>query len=184
MKSKYLSSVVLVLALVGIVFISGCIEQGLTTQSTTNFLTHESPAYGVRIDYPADWTKQEIDNVAIFLSPKESASDIFQEKVSVIVKDLSTQPMTLSEYTESYLDKLEQLIVDLNIVDSGPVTLAGNLAHKVVYTTRPAQYDLKFMKIWTVKNNKAYLITYIAEVDKYSDFLGTIETMIDSFEIK
>ena len=45
------------------------------------------------------------------------------------------------------------------------------------------KHDLKWMQVWAVKDNKAYIISYTAEVNKYSYFFGIIQEMISSFEI-
>ena len=38
------------------------------------------------------------------------------------------------------------------------------------------------MQVFSIKEHKAYLLTYSAEERKYSDYLPTIEKMIDSFK--
>jgi hypothetical protein len=38
------------------------------------------------------------------------------------------------------------------------------------------------MQVLSIKEDKIYLLTYSAEKRKYSDYLPTIEKMIDSFE--
>ncbi len=57
---------------------------------TTKFLTYDNSAYGIKIKYSPDWTKNEqiLGTVAVFLSPQESASDIFQENLNVIVQEM------------------------------------------------------------------------------------------------
>jgi len=39
------------------------------------------------------------------------------------------------------------------------------------------------MQVWTVKNDKAYVISYTAEATEYSAVLATVQEMIESFEI-
>ena len=39
------------------------------------------------------------------------------------------------------------------------------------------------MNVWTMKNDKAYLITYEAEAGKYEQFLPVVEKMIKSLEV-
>ncbi len=147
--------------------------------------TYKNEQYQFEIKYLSDWTKQEqvMGSIVAFSSPQESASDIFLENLNVIVQDLSTQPMTLSDYTDLSVDQISRLITDSNIIDSSATTLAGNPAHKLVYTGKHEQHNLKWMQVWTIKNNKVYLISCTAEVDKYSDFLRTIQQMINSFKL-
>jgi serine/threonine-protein kinase len=185
MKRNHIAAILPIVA-VFVFSLASCHEKKSVSQPETGLSTYDNSAYGIRINYPSGWAKGEqlMGAVVTFLSPKESATDIFQENLNVVVQDLSLHPMTLEEYTELSVGQLRRLITDLNIVDSSATTLAGSPAHKVICTGRQGIYDLKWMVVWTIKNNKAYVITYTAEVGKYSDFLDTANEMISSFEIK
>ena len=156
-----------------------------TVEPPTGLLTYDSPDYGIRIKYPADWTKEEqvMGAVVAFFAPREGASDVLQENVNILVQDLSAQPMTLDEFTELSVGQTEQLITDASILDSSAATLGGNPGHKLVFTGKQGEYDLKWLQVWTIKDDKAYIISYTAEIDTYSAFLKTAEEMIESFEI-
>ena len=57
------------------------------------------------------------------------------------------------------------------------------MAHKIVFTaTDSMKHERKAMQIWTIKGNKAYLITYKAEPMQYSKYLPTIQKMVESFQ--
>ncbi|MCK4433154.1 MAG: hypothetical protein KAV48_04395 [Methanomicrobia archaeon] len=147
------------------------------------FLTYENSTYGIKIMYPQEWEKLEgyMDTVVLFRSSLEDASDIFQENLNVVVGDLP-QPMTLNEFTDLNIEQIKTLFT-IEVVDSSPTTLANIPARKVIYTLKQGGYDLKAMQIYTIKDDKAYVISYMAEEDKYSDFWGTIQIMINTFEI-
>jgi hypothetical protein len=69
-------------------------------------------------------------------------------------------------------------------IESGNATLAGNPAYKIVFT---ATYEGDFQKatqIWTVKDGKAYLLTYKTAPDDYNTYLSAAQQMIDSSKIK
>jgi len=181
----------LTLLVLGGVLLSGCVGQEGAEEPqppepelTKDFLTYENPTHGIRIKYPKDWTMQEgfMGTVVVFLSPKADASDVFQENLNVGVEDLSGVSITLDEYTELTIDQMGQFITDFTVIESGKTTLAGNPAYKIVYTGSQAQYSIKWMQIWAIKDDKAYLITYTAETDSFSDFLEIVEAMISSFE--
>lgn len=191
MKTNTENFRLLTLLVLGGILLSGCVGQEGAEEPQPpepelikDFLTYESPTHGIRIKYPKDWTMQEgfMGTVVVFLSPKADASDVFQENLSVGVEDLSGVSITLDEYTELTIDQIEQFITDFNVVESGKTTLANNSAYKIVYTGSQAQYSIKWMQIWTIKGYKAYLITYTAETNNYSDFLEIVEAMISSFE--
>jgi serine/threonine-protein kinase len=39
------------------------------------------------------------------------------------------------------------------------------------------------MQVWTIKDDKAYIITYIAKEEDYEKDLQIVQKMIDSFKI-
>lgn len=186
----------LMVAIFGIVFISGCAQQKFSGQNgflnnktlnDTDFLNYNNSEHGIRIKYPSDWGfgEQVKNDVVLFLSPVESSSDIFRENLNILIETLSTdaQPKTLDEYTKLSIEEIKKYINDVNIIDSGSTTLDGNPAYKVVYTGKYLNYELKWMQVWTIKNNKAYILTYAAAVEGYTKYLDKINQMIGYFDI-
>lgn len=152
----------------------------------TNLLSYDNTAQGIKIKYPDNWDKQEELNVITkevvqFISPKESEAD-FQEHLIVEVEKTDNQ--TLDEYTK--LSKQEILKLDKNakIIQEGASTLAGKNGYRVVYTTKKGNQELKKLEVWTLKNDKAYFVTYVSEAGKYELFLPAVEKMIKSLEVQ
>jgi len=75
---------------------------------------------------------------------------------------------------------------NVTIIESGNATLAGNQGYKLVYTTNYSGTlgIRKTMELWTVKDGKAYIITYRARPGDYDVSADTVQKMIDSFKIK
>jgi serine/threonine-protein kinase len=161
-----------------------------TTTTSDNFLAYENPTYGIKIQYPVDWTAsqnglQDYTDIIAFYSPLENISDRFPEQLSISVIDYS-QNITLNDYTNRITDTLKQS-PNLEIIQSNATTLAGNPAHKIVFSPMTGEQQQQFkpeiMQIWTIKGDKAYSILYVAESVKYSNYLSTVQKMVNSFEI-
>lgn len=119
-----------------------------------------------------------------FFSPKEGERDPFQENLSVEIQDLSAQPVTELQYTKEALKQIYQFVPKANIIIQLKDQNIGNSSwDQVVYTGRDGGHDLKRMQMWAVKNNKAYVLTYEAEEQKYLKFLPGAQKMIDSLEV-
>jgi serine/threonine-protein kinase len=151
-------------------------------------ITYEDPNFGIKIKYPQSWARQEISNlitkeVVAFISPGESDSDRFQEKIIISVEDLSS-PLSLSEYTDKSKQEIMQQTSNYKILNEGDYTLAGKAAHRVVYSSQDGDNKLKTMEVWMLKNYQAYSITYVAETDKYDKFFNTAEKMIKSLQVE
>lgn len=152
-----------------------------------NLTNYDNTVQGIKIQYPDNWNKQEESNpitkeVVQFISPKEKDGD-FQERLIVTVEP-TTNNQTLDEYTK--LSKQEILNLDKNakIAKEEESTLAGKNGYRVVYTTKEGDRELKKLDVWTLKYDKAYLITYEAEASKYEKFLPVVEKMIKSLEVQ
>jgi len=186
---KRISGVILVL----LVLVIGCatesqesklppkIKQSESAKTTpSDFLMYENSDYGVKIKYPSDWEQKETEDLIIaFVSPKTDVSDAVQENLGLTMNDLAGQGLTLQKYNEIAIEQLKQTFSDIKIIESGSTVLSNNPAHKVVFTAS----NLKFMQAWTIKNDLAYIWSFVSTESSYSDYLGTIQTMLDSFEI-
>ena len=162
------------------------------TTKDDNFLPYENNKYAIRIQYPSDWEKLEfsqrgstLDIVVIFRSPPENSSDTKLENLLIQVGNLPFENIPLDQVVSASINNLKQSLIDFELVELNATTLSGNNpAHKAVYTNREGEDKHKTMQILSIKEDKAYLLTYSAEERKYSDYLPTIEKMIDSFEIR
>jgi serine/threonine-protein kinase len=151
------------------------------------YINYSNSNYGVKLQHPETWLLEEEQDIygkkITLKSPLENQSDDFQEQVSLFIQDLSSQPLSLNEYTE----ELKQTIEDssgtknLQTIDT---TLSKKRAMSAIYLDRDNNKEVKRMRIWTLKNNQAYVITYTAAKEKYQKYFPTAENIIKSFEIE
>ncbi len=156
-------------------------------------LTYENSTYGMRMQYPSDWHKEEnvssgsdnnsmLVNVVRFSSPFKNTSDTTSESLDIKVDNISDiKPITLAQYANDTINDIRQ---DFKIIELDTnSTLGGNPAFKLVYTGIEEGVNLQAMLILTIKGDKAYIISYIAEPTKFSFYLPTLQNMINSFQI-
>jgi serine/threonine-protein kinase len=164
-------------------------EHFINSSNSINLLTYKNPIFGIKILYPANWYKQEnssssnynstLTDVVTFSPPFKNSSDIVG-KVIVQVDNISDiKPITLQRYANDTAGDLRQ---DFKVNESN-ATLAGGPAYKVEYTGLEASVDLKAMMVMALNGDRAYIISYTAEPEKYSYYLPTVQKMIHSFEI-
>ena len=160
------------------------IEESVVTK---DFLTYENPTHGIKINYPGDWDVIEdlpAPLVVGFISPLENSLDDIFDNVLISVGDLLS-PMSLDDVTDLFIARNEKNVDNFKIIESNATTLGGVPAHKIVFTGKPkdSPVDLEMMQVLTVIEKRFYMIQFFAEQGKYSDYLPTIQLMIDSFEI-
>lgn len=158
--------------------------QKLARAASPNLSTYQNAANKLSIQYPRTWKKQEqiMGLLVMFLSPKESNADKFQENLNILVRPLA-RPATLAEATKLGTQQMKEIISDFKLISSKTTTLGNKRANQIVFTGKQGKFNLKWMQTYTIKNNKIYVLTYTAEVGKYSSFLGTIQKTIASFRL-
>lgn len=142
---------------------------------------------GYEISYPESWTKQQKGTATFFLSPKENEKDLFQENVNVMVQDLSSQPMTLEDYTNLTRRQIIQALGSSAIISIKDLNFSGQEAKEIVYnmpknTMQGRNLNLKLRQVWFIKGYKAYLLTYTAESSEYDSDFETAKEIFDSFK--
>ncbi|MEG4285711.1 serine/threonine-protein kinase [Microcoleus sp. A006_D1] len=172
----------------GAIAASAFAMQNFSKTHSENLLTYQSSAHNFKIKYPEKWEKQELQNpvindVVVFISPKKTAADSYQEQITISIEDLQQKPMSLDEYNKLSLAQIKNNFTDVKILEENSKTVANNRGYTVVFDDKDGQTNTKKMLTWTLINNKAYVITYTAEKSEYSEYLKTAEAMMNSLEI-
>ena len=194
LKTKRLASPVLLAVYLSmtfaIVFILYSVPTSIAqTPGPTNVQNYENPSYGIKIQYPKDWTASPsgpYNNIIGFYPPLKNITDIQSASVNLLVTNYAPT-ISLDDYTKTHLSTLEQL--GFKVDESTPNTLAGKPGHRITYTptnqeTPNAPVNLKVMETWTVIDNKVYLVSFNADTQKFATYLPTVQQMIDSLQIQ
>jgi len=151
-------------------------------------LLYENMTYGFKIVYPKDWTVQEAEPnsmglVAGFLAPGEDM-DNPMDYVTVQIENLPPeQKIILDEYTESILKNLKSTYPDFQILSEDDMIMSGETAHVIAYSVTDQQSPYQIILAYVIRDNRAYIITYYARAEKYSNFENAAKEMINSFEL-
>jgi hypothetical protein len=185
---------------------------GINSTSTTKNSTYENSTLGIRIEHPTNWKSFEKTSVATnadvieFIPFVESEHDPLAPFFSISIEDLEQVKVSQKEGNESALGtrinndsalevlternlELAKSLPDINIIEFNRASiLSGITAYKIVYTFADPGSPLlplfESMNMWTVKDGKAYTISYSASESEFSNHLETIQNMIDSFTIR
>ena len=166
----------------------------LPPTSTVSFLTYENATYGIKMQYPSNWlegasnsgTNNRYEVVAAFFSPLESSSDRYQECIQIVIDNSIGLDVNLAEYMIEKIDLTRESYSDFDLLASNTINvwLADNPAYILEYKySDPISGILQVMETGTLISGKGYYVQYFAESEKYSSYLPTIQTMIDSFTL-
>jgi eukaryotic-like serine/threonine-protein kinase len=153
------------------------------------FKPYMNPTFGIQMQRPPDWTVAENKNHSVDNIEVVNFSSPVSEDVTVSVDTVnSTTPTTMATALKQYVN--DSILSDLKtspnfklLEPNTNTTLGGNPAYSITYTDKDQGGPYKGMDIVTMKNDKAYDISYTADPDRYDSVFPTVQTMINSFKI-
>lgn len=166
-------------------------QQQVRSVNETDFVTYVSPELGLRIEHPSNWSpivKELADDVEV-LEFNTTRSAVMQ---------LLPPTVRISSAPDPDVRSLKQLTDNLvGIAGSYPefelkenaTSVLGNLtAQKILYTYGSSdptqQLTLQSMDIWTLKDGKRYVFSYIAPVPEFPINLQLVEYVIRSISFE
>ena len=176
--------------------------------NNSRLVSYISPTYGIKIQYPSDWKLVErgdngyhmLNVIAEFLQPNQSI--YYNQAISASHNSLrlSVQDYRSFEDTQSK-DKDKMIVNQLQNIGNHRIgsigiscpgfdlksyirnaTLAGSPAYQISFDYSYLDHNKKAIEIWTVKDNKVYIIDYVANENAYDTNLPVVQKMIESFK--
>ena len=153
--------------------------------SSLNYQLYSNTQYGISMECPNRWVINEsIDpgNIVVFYAPQDNNSNSSKAVLGIYIQDftfLNNTNMTLDSYSNILLNTLQNQSV--NITKSSYTNIDKNQAYEVVFKDNEG---FKVYYAWTIKNNKAYVILFIATDQEYTKYLNYINGIVNSLRIK
>jgi hypothetical protein len=156
-----------------------------SNEPTAGFKTYTDAGNGFTIKYPPDWEEQQSPEGAAvaFLAPKEDTTDRFRENINVLIQSLPDPDMSLQEYTDLSTRQGPQLIEGFKVLDQDEISVGGHAANRVHYTGGISGNDFEWEAVWLVEGGKAYVITFTASPDRFSDYIERARAALNSFQL-
>jgi hypothetical protein len=175
--------------------------------------TYDNATYAIKIQYPSDWKLVEggdsgyhmLNVIAEFLLPEQS--NYYDANISASHNSLRLSVENYSSFEDEQQNniinnsnnKMDNQLQDIGDNRIGSIgiscpgfdlrsynrnaTLAGNPAYQIVLDYTYLNNNKKATEFWTVKDDRVYIINYVANEDVYDTYLPAVEKMINSFEI-
>ena len=164
---------------------------GIYKNMYRGFSEYTNTNYQLKIKYPETWSVRQLEDpitgeVVVFSSPKESQSDIFREKIFITVETLPDNIDTLDDYANIILTNriMNDPNFNINVYPKEEIKLANQIAKKIVYSRQFNGIPVRQLEMFTIENDRAYIVTYIAERSKYYKFLKVAKKTIKSLEVE
>ena len=166
-----------------------------------------NPTHGITVQYPSDWKLVErgdndyhmLNIIAEFLQP--SQNNYYDPNISASHNSLriSVENYSAFEDTQGNNNVTDNQLQNIGNHRLGSIgiscpgfdlksyvrnaTLAGSPAYEIYFDYSYLDNNKRAIEIWTVKDNKVYIIDYVAYERIYDVTLPVVQKMIESFEI-
>jgi eukaryotic-like serine/threonine-protein kinase len=159
--------------------------------ASSNFLTYDNSTYGIKFQYPYGWNKIElllgrITNVE-FTSPavNEIGGTQLPAEVVISIERGLGNVTSLGQYGEASDKVLHAMLGNFTSTGARPTNLSGQPAiARVLDIKQPTSgIHINTAQVFTLKDDKAYTITYTAPASRYLSYLPMVQQLINSFQI-
>ena len=162
--------------------------------SNLEFLQNELPEDWVKLD-KTDFSIQYPDSLTVdtsgqmgmsfmLFTNQASGTDLFMENMNLVIEDLQGYEITLDDYVEVSKTQLKQYITALKPVSSKRITVDGREYHKLIFTGKQGQFNLKWQQRYYIENGKAFVLTTTSEKDQYDTYSSVLGKVMSTFKIK
>jgi hypothetical protein len=135
--------------------------------------------------YPADWTTDTSKSMGtdlIVLSPVEDSVDKFRENVVVMIQDLSGKNVTLEMFKQATEQQIATLVTNAKMYKSAIVKSEGVEQYEVQYQMEQGVFTLHISSVCFMKEEKAYILTFTSEFNKYERYRMVAEHLLKTFK--
>ena len=149
--------------------------------SPDDFKLYENTKLRFSIQYPSTWQKEErLNNFVTFLAPIVDSSQ-YKSPAGLGISSLSVSNVSLNTIVNIHLKNMTNNLKDFQLIESSDTVLADNRpAKKIIFTAMDDEEKKQALQLITKNNDKVYLITYKAYVDKYEQYFPIIQKMLNS----
>jgi hypothetical protein len=159
-------------------------------EANSEFLIYRNEILRLKLEYPADWEKQESTSYVRFVSPGQNKDDPFSEVVEARVFPMGTVPflpsgnLSVSDVASGFIRYYNQTLQNFQIIDSKPTLVGNNQAVLLVLKYMDDNTgDTQAMNLFTVNGNDIYAISYYAQPTSYTSYSSIVTKMLLSLEI-
>ncbi len=150
-----------------------------------NFHTIDRGSYSIQ--YPLAWiidTSRQFGSDLFLLSPNESEMDKFKENVNVMIQNLKGLNLDLDKFVQVSESQVKTYVTNGKVLESKRINQNGLEFHKLIYLGAQGVFSLKTEQYYFIKDEKAFVVTFVAEEDQFDKYIVIAEKMMQSFKIK
>ncbi len=138
------------------------------------------------IKFPEDWTLDttHLSGTAFIIrGPQSSDEDQFKENLNLVIQDLSGLNFDLYNFTQ-LSEQIQNYMEESELIESERLKKGEQEYQHLIYTAKNADLVLRFEQYYWIINEKAYVLSFTAELTEFENYKDVSKRILDSFVIK
>ena len=140
-----------------------------------------------RIEYPESWildTTHKTPADFIISSPLSSTEDQFKENLNLVIQDLSGLGFDLDNFTALSEQQIQNYMDESELIENERLKKGDQEYQHLIYTAKNTQRVLRFEQYYWIINDKAYILSFTGELEKFDEYKAISKAIFESFVLK
>lgn len=146
----------------------------------SDLISYKDWENGVNILYPQDWVVKDKTQTKLQLAAQKSLSSAKPASLEVQV---SKTNMNIKAFADNRNKELKQKLIKYELKYSNPFKSSHTDAYKTMYFSEEDNEKYQYLELCTIKNNKAFIVTYRSDAASFSNKARTVDRILKSFRI-
>lgn len=147
---------------------------------------YENSTYGFSMSYPAGWIVQDAEPNSLgmvvgFLAPGGDINNPTNYITAQIENLPASQKIALNGYTSAVITSLKSSYKDFKLLATKDITLGDLPGKELLYTIDNQGTPYEILLQYTIKDNKAYVLTFYAQEYSYAQIEEGAREILSSF---
>ncbi len=152
----------------------------LTGIGKSGLIYYKSRENGFTVGYPEDWIIKDNTEAKLQIAAEKSLSSAKPASLEILVRKSN---MNLKAFVEDRKAQLKQELNKYEFKYSNPFKSSQTDAYKTMYLAGEDNEKYQYLELCTIKNNRAFIVTYKSDTTSFSNKARTIDRILKSFKI-
>lgn len=155
-------------------------EISLNGIGKSDLMEYKSWDNGFTVKYPGDWVIKENKEEKLQIAAQKSLSKAKPATLEVLTNKSN---LNIKAFVDDRNAQLKKKLNKYEFKYSSPTKSSGVDAYKTMYFSEEDNVRYQYLELCTLKNNKAFIVTYKSDATGFSNKARTIDRILKSFNI-
>jgi serine/threonine-protein kinase len=154
-------------------------------ENLNGWKTFEHKDYSIQFPDDLDFITSEKTGTIFILFPIDTSTTYHSRtNINLMIQDLQDLNLSLDDFLQITETQIETMLTNGNLLESERIIKNNFEFQKLIYTGLQGKLTLRFEQHFTITNEKAYILTFTTEENRYEYYKTDAEKIMNSFIIK